>query len=184
MVKLYLSVFECLLSCLMLTVCTKGLRVTQFQFSVCMYCTCGRIDNKTLLDLKLLLLFSLNTIAAKRAINPTRTVTHLGLIFSPFSWRVSKTSFPFRTRQTFSFLSSISTNMYSTCKMFKTLFTTVHHVTKATQYYLHVKVWALCLSLMYYAYYGCVDLNCKSNDDKAQYCFSPNIDNICYESKK
>ncbi len=23
-----------------------GLRVTQFQFSVCMYCTCGRIDNK------------------------------------------------------------------------------------------------------------------------------------------
>ncbi len=34
----------------MLTVCTKGLRVTQFQFSVCMYCTCGRIDNKTLLD--------------------------------------------------------------------------------------------------------------------------------------
>ncbi len=33
----------------MLTVCTKGLRVTQFQFSVCMYCTCGRIDNKTYL---------------------------------------------------------------------------------------------------------------------------------------
>ncbi len=40
--------------CLMLTVCTKGLRVTQFQFSVCMCCTCGRIDNKadlTWLDL-------------------------------------------------------------------------------------------------------------------------------------
>ncbi len=37
--------------CLMLTVCTKGLRVTQFQFSVCMYCTCGRIDNKARLDL-------------------------------------------------------------------------------------------------------------------------------------
>ncbi len=32
--------------CLMLTVCTKGLRVTQFQFSVCMCCTCGIIDNK------------------------------------------------------------------------------------------------------------------------------------------
>ncbi len=28
----------------MLSVCTKGLRVTQFQFSVCMYGTCGRID--------------------------------------------------------------------------------------------------------------------------------------------
>uniref|UniRef100_A0A9J8CXB0 Reverse transcriptase domain-containing protein n=1 Tax=Cyprinus carpio carpio TaxID=630221 RepID=A0A9J8CXB0_CYPCA len=39
-----LSVFNVLL--LVLSVCTKGLRVTQFQFSVCMYCTCGRIDNK------------------------------------------------------------------------------------------------------------------------------------------
>ncbi len=29
--------------CLMLTVCTKGLRVTQFQFSVCMCCTCGSV---------------------------------------------------------------------------------------------------------------------------------------------
>ncbi len=28
------------------SVCTKGLRVTQFQLSVCMCCTCGRIDNK------------------------------------------------------------------------------------------------------------------------------------------
>ncbi len=43
MVKLYLNVY---CQCLMLTVCTKGLRVTQFQFHVCMYCTCGRIDNK------------------------------------------------------------------------------------------------------------------------------------------
>ncbi len=42
-IYLYLNVF---CQCLMLTVCTKGLRVTQFQFSVCMCCTCGRIDNK------------------------------------------------------------------------------------------------------------------------------------------
>ncbi len=51
-IYLYLNVY---CQCLMLTVCTKGLRVTQFQFSVCMYCTCGRIDNKTYLtwlDLK------------------------------------------------------------------------------------------------------------------------------------
>ncbi len=50
-INLYLNVY---CQCLMLTVCTKGLRVTQFQFSVCMYCTCGRIDNKadlTWLDL-------------------------------------------------------------------------------------------------------------------------------------
>ncbi len=50
-IYLYLNVY---CQCLMLTVCTKGLRVTQFQFSVCMYCTCGRIDNKadlTWLDL-------------------------------------------------------------------------------------------------------------------------------------
>ncbi len=46
---LYLNVY---CQCLMLTVCTKGQRVTQFQFSVCMYCTCGRIDNKA--DLTLL----------------------------------------------------------------------------------------------------------------------------------
>ncbi len=42
-IYLYLNVY---CQCLMLTVCTKGLRVTQFQFSVCMYGTCGRIDNK------------------------------------------------------------------------------------------------------------------------------------------
>ncbi len=48
-IYLYLYVY---CQCLMLTVCTKGLRVTQFQFSVCMYCTCGRIDNKqTWIDL-------------------------------------------------------------------------------------------------------------------------------------
>ncbi len=37
----------------MLSVCTKGLRVTQFRFSVCMYCTygtCGRTDNKADFD--------------------------------------------------------------------------------------------------------------------------------------
>ncbi len=45
-IYLYLNVY---CQCLMLTVCTKGLRVTQLQFSVCMYCTCGRIDNKTYL---------------------------------------------------------------------------------------------------------------------------------------
>ncbi len=51
-IYLYLNVY---CQCLMLTVCTKGLRVTQFQFSVCMFCTCGRIDNKedlTWLDLR------------------------------------------------------------------------------------------------------------------------------------
>ncbi len=47
-IYLYLNIY---CQCLMLTVCTKGLRVTQFQFSVCMYCTCGRIDNKARLDL-------------------------------------------------------------------------------------------------------------------------------------
>ncbi len=50
-IYLYLYVY---CQCLMLTVCTKGLRVMQFKFSVCMYCTCGRIDNKadlTWLDL-------------------------------------------------------------------------------------------------------------------------------------
>ncbi len=46
---LYLSVFFVLL--LVLSACTKGLRVTQFQFSVCMYGTCGRIDNKADFDL-------------------------------------------------------------------------------------------------------------------------------------
>ncbi len=45
-IYLYLNVY---CQCLMLTVCTKGQRVTQFQFSVCMYCTCGRIDNKAVL---------------------------------------------------------------------------------------------------------------------------------------
>ncbi len=46
MVKLYLSVFERLLSVFNVNCMHQGLRVTQFQFSVCMYCTCGRIDNK------------------------------------------------------------------------------------------------------------------------------------------
>ncbi len=35
---------------LVLSECIKGLRVTQFQFSVCMYGTCGRIDNKADFD--------------------------------------------------------------------------------------------------------------------------------------
>ncbi len=34
----------------MLSVCTRGLRVTQFQFYVCMYGTCGRTDNKADFD--------------------------------------------------------------------------------------------------------------------------------------
>ncbi len=34
----------------MLFVCTKGLRITQFQFSVCTYSTYGRIDNKADFD--------------------------------------------------------------------------------------------------------------------------------------
>ncbi len=42
-IYLYLNVY---CQCLMLTVCTKGLSVTQFQFSLCMCWTCGRIDNK------------------------------------------------------------------------------------------------------------------------------------------
>ncbi len=37
----------------MLSVCTRGLRVMQFQFSVCMYGTCGRIDNKADFDFDL-----------------------------------------------------------------------------------------------------------------------------------
>ncbi len=53
-IYLYLNVY---CQCLMLTVCTKGLRVTQFQFSVCMYCTCGRIDNKARLDLIYILFY-------------------------------------------------------------------------------------------------------------------------------
>ncbi len=52
-IYLYLNVY---CQCLMLTVCTKGLRVTQFQFSVCMYCTCGRIDNKARLDVNKLVI--------------------------------------------------------------------------------------------------------------------------------
>ncbi len=47
---LYLSVFLCSTVSLVLSVCTRGLRVTQFQFSVCMYGTCGRIDNKADFD--------------------------------------------------------------------------------------------------------------------------------------
>ncbi len=31
----------------------QGVRVTQFQFSVCMYGTCGRIDNKADFDFDL-----------------------------------------------------------------------------------------------------------------------------------
>ncbi len=49
MICIYLYYFYVLL--LVLSVCTKGLRVTQFQFSVCMYGTCGRIDNKSDFDL-------------------------------------------------------------------------------------------------------------------------------------
>ncbi len=41
----------------MLSVCTRGLRVTQFQFSVCMYGTCGRIDNKADFNFDFLLVF-------------------------------------------------------------------------------------------------------------------------------
>ncbi len=46
MVKLYLSVFERLLSVFNDNCMHQGSESTQFQFSVCMYCTCGRIDNK------------------------------------------------------------------------------------------------------------------------------------------
>ncbi len=51
MVKLYLSVFECLLSVFNVNCMHQGSEVMSFQFSVCMYCTCGRIDNKARLDL-------------------------------------------------------------------------------------------------------------------------------------
>ncbi len=47
MICIYLYFYVLLL---VLSVCTKGLRVTQFQFSVCMYGTCGRIDNKADFD--------------------------------------------------------------------------------------------------------------------------------------
>ncbi len=53
-IYLHLNVY---CQCLMLTVCTKGLRVMQFQFSVCMYCTCGRIDNKARLDLTYIIIY-------------------------------------------------------------------------------------------------------------------------------
>ncbi len=45
----------------MLSVCTRGLRVTQFQFSVCMYGTCGRIDNKADFDFECPIVISLWT---------------------------------------------------------------------------------------------------------------------------
>ncbi len=45
---------------LVLSVCTKGLRVTQFQLSVCMYCTCGRIDNKADFDFDFFFTLSLH----------------------------------------------------------------------------------------------------------------------------
>ncbi len=51
-VYIYKYIFDLYLYVLLLvlSVCTKGLRVTQFQFSVCMYGTCGRIDNKADFD--------------------------------------------------------------------------------------------------------------------------------------
>ncbi len=39
-----------------LPVCTRGLRVMQFLFSVCMYGTCGKIDNKADFDFDFLTL--------------------------------------------------------------------------------------------------------------------------------
>ncbi len=52
MICIYLYFYVLLL---VLSICTKGLRVTQFQFSVCMYGTCGRIDNKADFDFELLM---------------------------------------------------------------------------------------------------------------------------------
>ncbi len=50
MVKLYLSVFECLLSVFNVNCMHQGSESNAISI-LCMYCTCGRIDNKTLLDL-------------------------------------------------------------------------------------------------------------------------------------
>ncbi len=50
MVKLYLSVFECLLSVFNVNCMHQGSESNAISI-ICMYCTCGRIDNKTLLDL-------------------------------------------------------------------------------------------------------------------------------------
>ncbi len=73
-IYLYLNVY---CQCFMLTVCTKGLRVTQFQFSVCMYCTCGRIDNKA--DLTWLDLWGLSSkIDSRIWVNFTRNGLRLG----------------------------------------------------------------------------------------------------------
>ncbi len=50
----------------MLSVCTKGLRETQFQFSVCMYGAYGRIDNKADFDFEFDVLFVLGAIHIER----------------------------------------------------------------------------------------------------------------------
>ncbi len=66
----------------MLTVCTKGLRVTQFQFSVCMYCTCGRIDNKTyLLDFVWAYCFFFNVFVKKIVLDQFSLSTNLATLF-------------------------------------------------------------------------------------------------------
>lgn len=117
-------------------------------------------------------------------IRPHRMVTHLGLIFSPFSWRVSKTSFPFRTRRTFSLLSSISTNMYSTCKKFQTQCVTLPTKpqilpTGKNSFCEHCCFHGGIMHILCW-----VNLPCKLNNDKAHYsCFSKHSLHIHYESE-
>ncbi len=69
----------------MLTVCTKGLRVTQFQFSVCMYCTCGRIDNKARLDLTWLRLATIKA-TLKCAVYHTAHATDVASFEGACNW--------------------------------------------------------------------------------------------------
>lgn len=63
-------------------------------------------------NLRILHLFPGNKI--QQCVQLCGSVTHLGFMFSPWSWRVSKISPPFKTSRAFSSLSSSSINMYST----------------------------------------------------------------------
>ncbi len=67
----------------MLSVCTKGLRVTQFQFSVCMYGTCGRIDNKADFDFLTLTYIIMPSMLAK-TICPYTFLVSMPFLFSLF----------------------------------------------------------------------------------------------------
>ncbi len=92
-IYLYLNVY---CQCLMLTVCTKGLRVTQFQFSVCMCCTCGKLTIKqTWLDLTYLSVCSpLSTPAICSWFSSAPPILSSGLA----SWKPGKDSLPHQVK--------------------------------------------------------------------------------------